>query len=301
MNLPAGMNQLLVTDLQRICGTPDLLVWLEGRCSGLARLGISNRCVVLTSKSLLESARIAEIVCASKINGLACLTASALNGYKISVRGFLSSQDRRFAIAHEIAHTFWYRTDATGIPLSRLQAPYGIDETIEWLSNRAAAALLVPKLFLEDYPHDTLIQVYMGSLHLLQRCAHQLDVPERLLARRVSHDLLNQQNILLGLDVPTREESDACIDWALLPQSARQEDRRKLERKRIPRNAIPQIPQGQTKQTTISGRWRSFLASRLERSRMSTFAKCTEAPALAATVGLLGSRLIISIPLGQFD
>jgi hypothetical protein len=299
-SLPANLNRHLIIDLQRICGTTDLLAWVEDRCSQLASLGLSNHCIRL-SKSLLESAGIAEIVSAAQINGLASLSTSDQTSYKISVRPFLSSQDRRFAIAHEIAHTLWYRPDAAGIPLSRLQAPYGVDETIEWLSNRAGAALLVPKLFLEDYPHDTFVHLYRGGIHLVPPCARQLDVPERLLARRVSHDLLNSRNLLMGLEVSAKAQDDAVIQWAVLPEASRADARRRLENKRIPRDAIPEIPQGQTREMDIDGRWRSFLASLLQKSRMSTFTKCGNTGALRATIGRWGSRFIISIGLAQFE
>src|SRR5690348_6989778 len=172
--------------MERALGTSSILDWVEDHCSRLATLGLTNDSHIRFTKPLLDRVGIQEIRESTLVDGLAQISPADGGGFRIELLPLRRRPwDQRFWIAHEIAHTFWFRKGSNQIPLSDLQVRYGTDSTIEWLCNRAAAALLIPKFLMEMRKNNSLFQLASGQLHLMASCATNLRVSERLLARRI--------------------------------------------------------------------------------------------------------------------
>jgi hypothetical protein len=304
----ARLNQALIADLQRSLGTSDILEWIEGKCSQLARLGLSADGCIRITRPLLQAAGITEVVPSTRISGRSCITPCGDGGgLRISLRPLSTEQDRRFWIAHEIAHTFWCRRGTPGLPLSSMQARYGEDITIEWLCNRAAAALLVPSLFLSESGHLTLNRLRRGELHLIEKCASELDVPPRLLARRLWHDLLRQEKVVLALELAPDSalqpvaDSSALVRWAAIPDTAKPGIRRKFEGKAIPSEALPHLPQARSDDINLSGQWQPFLSGCLLKARSTPFRKCKAGEHLMGRAGRLGTKVFLAVELSALN
>ena len=267
----SGLNRSLIADLQRALGTTSILEWIETECSRLASFGLSNGVCVRLTKQLLDKAGIREVVSAVRINGLAAITPCDDGGFKISLKPILSKQDRRFWIAHEIAHTLWYRKGSSPPPLSNMQARYGADVTIEWLCNRAAAALLVPRVLLHDQQDSCFGQLRAGQLHLLEKCAAELDVPPRLLARRLWHDIQSERKVILAVEDLQEDRSKAVVRWAAVPDVIGREFRHRVERKTVPSQSLPRLAQAKSGDVRLIGQWRSFLSGCLFGRRATSF------------------------------
>jgi hypothetical protein len=333
LTLPNRLNRSLIADLEQSLGTDDILEWIEDECSRIACLGVSNNGCVRLRKSLLESVGIKEIVSTRSANDLAHISPRADGGFTLSLRGLLTKQDRRFWVAHELAHTLWYRKGSNRLPLSKMQARYGEDATIEWLCDRAAAALLVPRMFLNDSKRDSLTRLQEGQLHLIERCASELDVAQRLLSRRVWHDHLRQEKLVLAFEeqaplaqqelalgmqdvaikarprqglhadnarlrgaVSHKDPSNkAVVRWAAVPDTLGPGLRRKFERKSIPSDALPLIPQSQSYDVSLSGQWRSFLSSCLREQHAKPFKQCTGKRGVNARVGRAGFTVFVQV------
>jgi hypothetical protein len=326
--MPDRVDHALITDLARALGTHDLMEWIEDECSRLAVAGLSNGCVRL-NRSLLDQVRIRDIAVTMETDGLAKLLPDGHDGFKVRVRPFSSSRERRFWIAHEIAHTLWYRRDSNHVPLSSLQSFVGPDSTIEWLCNRAAAALLIPRTLLDDSNQLALHGLRDGDLHLLERCAVALDVPERLLARRIWHDLLRQDKVIMAiasprdledgsssfiplafgrdpalheeptLDPERRHAPSKTVRWAAVPERLGRAYRRRLERRAVSAALLPQVPQGQTCVVQLPGQWRSFLAPSLAKGRAVPLARGGEGRDLVARAGQLGRTLFLEVNMAD--
>lgn len=300
MKLPEGVSAALISDLAAALRTDNISNWIEQKCQDLASLGLYRGRVEFT-KRLLEAANIREIRTEARLPAAAAILPLETGGFVIAVRPTRSSRDRRFWVAHELSHTFWYQPNSNGIPLSRRQAMFRDDRTIEWLCNRAAAALLIPRLLLFENPSRHTVRLIGGDLHLLGECATQLQVPERLLARRLWHDLLDQASTIFSVEQFPDRSSRGTVTWAALPQG-RGLMRKKIERRVLPLWALPELRQGETKEVVLCGRWRSFLLGSASIDRAIPFERLegghSEVP---AKVGRWGPRWFVKTNFPQLD
>ncbi len=309
-------NRHLIEDLQRALGTDDLFEWIEHRCGQLAAQGTrAGRVKILPS--LLKAAGVNELVRQPGMAAVGQLSPLPSGGFRISVCKLATRSDRRFWIAHEIAHTLWFRRGSNRIPISVMQPRHGIDPTIEWLCDRAAAALLVPKVFLEDSQRVSLSRLQSGELHLFRACADELDVPPRVLARRIWHEVRGRDSVVLAVQdggdgLPLDDTGNvgfirdsgsgnvgAIIRWAAFPECFTPSSRWKVERKRVPADSMPQAAHGESGDVQLDGRWRSFLRSCVRDKRAKSFLQCSHGPLLNVRAGRCGGTVILDIPMHE--
>jgi hypothetical protein len=272
--VPRWLNWKLLEDLSTRLGTQSLLEWIEEKTAALAREGWSTESgrVELTSR-LLGKAGIKSVSLDPRCTGFAEMRASRPGQYEVSIRAFRTAVNRRFSLAHEVAHTFWFEPNTAARPLSKWQSILADDPTIEWLCNRAAAALLVPRGLLErslSYHKATLLDD-QPKLHLLWDLAAQYGVPIQMLARRWLHDLAVRYLALVSLKPFTddaKSSSGMMISWSA-ELDARSTRSRSLYGRSIPPHAIPQCDKGATQKVFLDARWAAFLAQArsLERAR----------------------------------
>lgn len=309
------LSEKLLRDLGYRLGTPDLCTWIEERTLILARLGWQGVAgfVDLTPK-LLAQLRVKSIVDVQDASELRALAQLRLlpngDGYEILCRRLWKTQpeaDRRFWIAHELAHTFWLAADGSGRPLSPFQRPLGTDPTIEWLCNRASAALLLPRSVLElslRYSKRT-VDGWPIPLRLLPYLAVRLRLPIQMVARRWLHDVMRWNVAVVCLErCPRRKASDGAwrIRWDAIPRPGFWRSKR-LYRRLVPLRFLPsscgdKSRTGIQREVELPGQWRGLLQqgehSKLARS-LSSQPKAPPLQALCAHVGDV-CYLAISLP-----
>jgi hypothetical protein len=178
-------------DLQRRLGQKDLISWIDKEGERLASLGLrSNSWNVEFTPSLLSDRNI-QGISAGRISSDARISPVDFGVYRITFREGLPDYGpyypRRFAIAHEIGHTYWFASDSKGLPLSPYQNRVGADKTIEGLCNRFAACLLLPRerllkalTFLSAWKEGEL-----APLHIIPTLSDYFRVAERAIVQRL--------------------------------------------------------------------------------------------------------------------
>jgi len=239
------LNFALCRDLERRLGTDDLIEWLETEAERVASLGRKHGGPIAFSTALLRDRNISLIGAKPYLPALQTISPTE-NGYEIRYTPFQRVEDRRFGVAHEIAHTFWFGPGAGGNPLSPLQRAIGDDPTIEWLCNRAAAAILLPRSDLTPITEEVPL-----VLHKISNLAKLYVVPERLVARRIFHDLAGKDVDLLAV---RRRGDKGKVAWFASAPS-RGQVMKKLENRTVPSELLPTPDMEKTCEVKIDGRW----------------------------------------------
>jgi len=124
-------------------------------------------------------------------------------------------------------------------------------------------------------------------------------VPPRLLARRLWHDVMQQEKLVLAFEASDggpHPEGTACVRWAAVPETAGGGTTRlKFERKSVPLESLPRLPQALSDDVTLSGQWRAFLSDCLSKRRATPFRRCADSGRVMARAGRLDSRLFLEI------
>ena len=273
------MNRSLWRDLERRLGTSDLLQWLENETERVANLGRTHTGCVRFSQSLLRDRAITIIRAGTHLPALATIR-PVESGYEIAYASFARAEDQRFAIAHEISHTFWFAPGVDGRPLSPLQRALGDDPTIEWLCNRAAAAMLLPRSDVSE-----LVEHAPNVLHEIPDLARRYVIPERLVARRIFHDLGDSEMSVAGvrLENGKNRPAQAKVAWlAALPGRAK--TKKRVEGRIVPIDLLPDVPVGTTAAVDVDGRWLMLLESATKRDRSKPLSACSRLPPRRAWV-----------------
>jgi IrrE N-terminal-like domain len=247
MRLPGHLNAALCGDLERRLGTESLLNWLEDEAARVSALGTTHTGAVGFTERLLSDRRIVRLLRKPYLPSLASIRTSVA-GYEIFYRPIQRIEHQRFWIAHEIAHTFWFSQERLGSPLSPLQSALGPDDTIEWLCNRAAAALLLPKSDLKKHAFDA------TYLHVIPKLAKTHLISERLVARRLIQDIFQADIAVICVSPPDESHSSARVSWATsarLPGTERREPRGRF----IPPELLPDLDEESTTRCELDGRW----------------------------------------------
>jgi len=132
--------------------------------------------------------------------GLLIPTADILAGRKVKAGFIISSRERRFTIAHEVGHTFFYRVDSIGF--LRPNLPKDLRQIIvERFCDNFARELLIPSELLErevsKFPKPG--EPNFGA-HFLMKLANLFDVPIESMARRLVEDLGIWEAIIFQLE-----------------------------------------------------------------------------------------------------
>jgi hypothetical protein len=284
-----ALNLSLWNDLERKLGTTNLIDWLEMEAERIANLGRTHRGTTAFSSSLLRDRRIVMLRSKPFLPGLQTIVATS-RGYEVNYSPFQRIEDQRFGIAHEIAHTFWFVKGEFGVPLSSLQRSIGEDKTIEWLCNRAAAALLLPRSQLEYA-----LRQFPAILHLIPEISRTYLVPERLVGRRLFHDLTDTNFSIVAVDGSVRD--NAHVSWFAAPPNMKAL-KRDLNRV-IPFDLLPNIPSGTSSEVEVDGRWSALVRSVFDKARAKPLARQSSVSAVAAHVGRVQDRWFIAIATGH--
>jgi hypothetical protein len=287
--LPNQINPALWEDLQHRLETGDLVRWLEVESERVARLGLTERRCVAFSTTLLRDRDVFCLRAKPYLPGLQTIVPTP-QGYEINFNPYQQLVDRRFGIAHELAHTFWFAPGLKGLPLSPLQKVIGPDETIEWLCNRAAAAILLPRSEIAEMLTDE-----PTSLHQIPSLAKSYLVPERMVARRIFHDLGGKDFSLLAarLDrggTPGRGH----VAW-FAPTPNQRMIKTQLNRV-FPSHLLPDAAPGQTTKMEIDMRWWLLSESAYSRDRAKPLARCSSIGSNLAWVGRCGETWYFALP-----
>jgi Zn-dependent peptidase ImmA (M78 family) len=215
----------------------------------------------------------------------------------IQLRTFRGPEDRRFWIAHEIAHLLWRDPRNLQRSLSHAELQIGADPTIEWLCNRYAAALLVPKSKIGRY-FDLEATPTGAALTRLPSLAKRLRIPQRLLARRYFHDLDRRSVAVLSLKpspITGSKNGSAEIEWEAVPK-VRLSKQKKLGGRTVPKDMLPL---SDVDEAGVDGRWNDLIRSTSLQQRASNLANIQSKPggavATARWIESVERRLIVAI------
>jgi len=305
--LPRVINSDLINDLARRLGTSDLLNWIETRTAELARLGWKRPGFVDLGPRLLAEVGVAGCIADMKIADLATIRPQETQSYVIHhhyfrTRPYGSVEDHRFWVAHELSHTFWFSAVPGGLPLSSHQKAIGSDPTIEWLCNRAAAALLVPRGLLEALLREEGYNLRDDPppLHLIPNFARKLRVAPRLLARRWFHDILSSpRNVLCIEPTPRSHEKDHNTTRFRILWEAIFSGSTKLPRKLQGRVVRFKYQHNddlvRTIRHSLDGRWLELIAQAHTPSQKAIpFSQLPSRPPIAAELARVGKSVILS-------
>lgn len=288
----ARLNSALWKDLERRLGTRDLVEWLEKETARVAALGRNEHGPLAFSSALLRDRSISLIRPKPYLPALQTISKTTQGGYEICYSPFQRIEDRRFGIAHEIAHTFWLAPEEGGQPLSPLQRGLGDDPTIEWLCNRGAAALLLPRSDVAEFVGQPL-----KTLHLIPSIAKHYLVPERLVARRIFHDLGGADTFLLSARLKGNKgpRQRGQVVWFAAPPGSR-EVRKRLEGRIVPLELLPEVPLGASVKTEVDGRWWVLVGGALKHGRAQPLRHSTPVPSRIAWVGRCADSWFFALP-----
>lgn len=258
------LNLRLVRDLESRLGVGSLFAWIEKEASALAErgwqpLGDPGAGRVEFTRELLR-ARDIEAIKEDDTLGEACITWNG-RAYIIHCRKGLVRLPARFAVAHEIGHTYWFRNGSQ--PLSPLQRSVHRDSTIEKLCDEFAAALLVPQGRLRARVEA--LRRKRGKsvlgLDLLGQLAAEYGVADQLVARRWLHGVQERSVAIVRI---RRRASDRkwVTSWCATPGTIREPAEAAGFRiaaaangRVLPDKWIPDVQRGIEEECALDGRW----------------------------------------------
>ncbi len=289
---PVGrINTALIRDLERRLGTDDIEEWLEREAQRVAALGRMDYGAVEFSAALRRDRNINRIQAKPHLPALQTIQPTEA-GYRIHFSPYQESKDQRFGIAHEIAHTFWFAPGGEGRPLSPLQRAIGDDPTIEWLCNHAAAAILLPR---EDV--RSTCEALPMVLHEIPAIADRYVVPEKMVARRLFHDLSRTDIDILMIRVEENRGTgnDGRVAWfALAPRT--RPTVKEIRSRVLPGGMLPDVPSNTTSEVELDGRWWLLVDSAFRRARAKPLGTEEPQPTRAAWTSRVGSNWYVALP-----
>jgi hypothetical protein len=221
----------------------------------------------------------------------------------------------RFAIAHEIGHTYWLKNT---LSISNLQNTVGHNATIEYLCDRFAAALLLPKrdllkrLELENVLRDMTIP----PLHLIQSIAKRYRVADQAVARRLFYHLFPRNVALISIrrdeityDLFAKGEVHDVkwkVVWCALSADIQQCELNadikiplRTRGKLIPVDMIPELSEGITSLCNIDSRWWLGIKGQLKINSKTAFNKIPYTGKKEGYACRTGHIIYIALPLGE--
>ena len=250
-------NQYLIEDLQGRLGTKNLASWIDFQADLLSSDGRVAAGYIHFSQELLQKRRIKRI-CEARVVGKACIKPAHDDYYEITYDPKLSVPALRFAIAHEIGHTYWFRPGGGAKPLSPLQRRLGRDPDIEYLCNRFAEALLLPlsavRSLENHYGYNE-----VPSLHAIREISTRFKLSEQAVVRRLFSvsELLDGSIICLRKLITQKWVTQWCVTYDRKYEEHRPSGFRipLYGKKTVPNDMLPKIPEGGTHPLALDGRW----------------------------------------------
>lgn len=266
------INPNLIKDIESRVHTDDLFAWIDEESEKLAELGIDSGGSVELTDALMRSRRISE-VCAVPLSAERAFIEFKDGNYIVNYKKDLPGTRRRFAIAHEIGHTYWAAQSSEFGSLSPIQATLYSDPGIEYLCDRFAAGLLLPRRRVLESINQLgfAIDSPVPPLHAIEPIAAQYRVDAQMVARRLFFELSPRRLAMIGvqkkvrgsLPLPGFERHDRwTIQWCALPGELQRAGHIsglkvpfKTNGRVIPDDMIPQIATRGTFVLSLDGRW----------------------------------------------
>ncbi len=283
-------NPYLISDLERRMGTANIFDWINNTAEQLAYHGTTSTGFIEFTDSMMRTQGVFAIHSIGDLVEDACISPSE-NQYVIYYRDGLPASPRRFAIAHEFGHVCWFAPGGGGQPLSPIQQRFGTDQCIEYLCNKFAAALLLPRQqFLILLAKNGFPDKWASPpLHLIPDLAEQFQVSEQVVARRLFFDLFSSQYALVclrrvesGSTLPF-DKNDSWKDrwetkWCVIPPELT--DAQTIvgyslpinrSGRVIPQDMLPKVDKVQTQEVLLDGRWWDVIKAQPKRDARRTF------------------------------
>ena len=286
----------VLDDLQIILGTSSIREWIDEKAEQLAQLGAVPTGRIEFTPAMLQARRISEIR-PRQLPGHARIVPTQA-GYRIDIHASLPLNVRRLRIAHELGHTYWFAPGGEGKPLSSAQVDPYWDPDIEFLCDRFAAALLLPRtailqrLATQNCSQEPIITI----LNHIPELAARYQVPERIVTERVAFSLFDRDSpIFCARQVPLRLQlspKDAAPDswnlsWCAVPDQLvsrkttagiKMQKSQSVNRRKIPVDMIPDWASNETEQGLIDGRWYRLLTGQESVTAVGPLSRQTEIP-----------------------
>jgi len=270
MEPPQYFDQALVRDLESRFRVSNLLDWLEQEAETIADLAYAVGSGVDPFRQSLHRVRnIAEIRPGrpgSLIGEHAHIVPEGRQ-YVVHYRMNLSTNKRRFSVAHEIGHTYFFDPNDPGKPISPFQSSVSGLATIERLCDFFAESVLLPR----RHVVSAVVKdgaVALPPLHLIKSLAQEYRVDDKVVARRLLFRLFPRNVAILMLrrrmTIPKGKggRGEWMVSWCAAPWELREAHSVKgirvpflSEARTIPSDMIPMLSSGVTEHCELDGRW----------------------------------------------
>jgi Zn-dependent peptidase ImmA (M78 family) len=279
------LDQTLLLDLSTKLEVPDVVEWLEDEAEQLAELGFSSSSGVRFSPNIYAARAIRDLI-SDTANGEAATITPREDGYAIRFQKSISPDSLRFALAHEIGHTYFFDPRRPGTPLSPLQRSSTGAQTIEHLCNYFAAAFLLPRRHVLRRVGDC-VGSGVPPLHMIPVLANEFEVQDQLVARRLMFELFPQRVALLRLRLNQSIRRGGAVqqwraNWCAVPAELRHAHSVAGVRvpllssgRLIPDTMIPHLTTNATERCRFDGRWLEGLKPQGMSSARKPFSKRT--------------------------
>lgn len=308
----AQTQSQLIVDLEARLGTQDLFEWIEDQAEQIGALDpASDRGPISLGRHILRARNIRWIVDDPSIER-ACIVARD-GAFEIRLNPALPSNAQRFAVAHELGHTFWFSSSHDTIPLSPYQWVGARDAEIEMLCDRFAAALLLPRRRLLRWLRAYGITTDDDSPHfeLLRPTARAFGVAEQAVARRLYVDLRKSPLAIVW----TRRISRSALfgsgaaevhwetSWCAVPEFVRaaalgREQTIALKsRRRIPDPMLPAVTGRITVEASLDRRWLTGVTPQPKLAARKKLDAWESAPTCEGYAWRGGETAVVGIPI----
>jgi hypothetical protein len=256
------VSEPLVHDLERALRCDNIFRWIDFQAESLAALGNGAGYQTRFTRALLEARSVLSVESQQTLSQHACIF-PVNGGFKIHYAERLPNSRQRFAIAHEIGHTFFFKAPGSTRSLSSLQGAQ--DPSIESLCDFFARALLLPRRRfvqrIEALAQCRLADLSLPPLHLAPMLAREFSVALQAVVRRMVFDVFSRNGAVLCLK---RGGDNSATHWSSVWYAASADRREQaptgwviaLDRRgrRVPSEIIPTTPINRTVEALMDGR-----------------------------------------------
>lgn len=302
----------LVADLAARIGTEDLFEWIESQAEALAGVSTSaERGPIALLPGTLRARNVIRVVEDSAVERARIVAIDG--GFEIRLNPALPLLAQRFAIAHELGHTFWFASRHNTAPLSPYQWVGARDPEIEMLCDRFAAALLLPRRHLLRWlnAYGTTVDDEVPHFELLTPAARVFQVAEQAVARRLYVDLrrvplamvwsrrVSPRTLFTANAPATHWESSWCAVPEFVRSAAVQREQTipLKGRRRIPDPMLPEVTGWETIAAHLDRRWLTGVTPQPKPAVRKKLDSWDSSPPCNGYAWRGGDHAVIGIPL----
>jgi IrrE N-terminal-like domain len=302
----------LIADLGTRLGAQDLLEWIESQAEQLGALDpAADRGPITLLPQILRARNVRRIIDDSSVQRARIVPGEG--GFEIRLNPALPLLAQRFAIAHELGHTFWFASRYDTTPLSPYQWVGARDPQIEMLCDRFAAALLLPRRHLLRWLRAYGIEPTDETPHfeLLTPAARAFAVAEQAVARRLYVDLRPSPLAIVWarrVSRPALFDSESAVthwetSWCAVPEFVRSAalEREQIialkARRRIPGRMLPEATGTGTVEAHLDRRWLTGVTPQPKPSVRKKLDSWDSSPSYEGYAWRGSDRAVIGVPL----